>query len=267
MKRNRFSVSFAVIIFFCPLMSGCIFSGDNLVQGSENHGIPGGLALACLRSSQYKELILEIDYESGYEPQKETLDLLEQRLDDVCDKPRGVTIELQLTNFEHTGDWSSDEIRIKSKEILSESAMSGDILRWHYLFPSGKYVDDGVLGVAVDASTVVMFLDSIAEAENCILLICRPNAEEIEKSVTIHESGHLLGLVNIVYTSDIDHEDKSHPNHSNNEDSVMYWAVETADVGNIISGELPNSFDSADLSDLDKLSKGELIAHSQLWSD
>ena len=254
------------VLILSPLLSGCIFSSDKIIGNVEDYGIPGGLTLACLRSTEYKELILEIDYESGYEPTQDTINLLKQRLSDVCDKPSGITVDLQITTFDNTGSWDADKVRDISKETRSESALSGDVLRWHYLFPSGKYSDDSVLGVAVDASTVAIFLDSVNDAENCILIICRPSAEEITKAVTIHETGHLLGLVNIVYTSDIDHEDPAHPHHSNNEESVMYWAVETADVANIISGELPTEFDSADLSDLEKLSTGELVAHSQLWT-
>ncbi len=267
MGIKRTIANLLIVVMICPLMSGCIFMGDTANSNSVDYGIPGGLALACLRDSQYKELILEIDYESGYQPQQETLDLLKQRLNDVCNNPKGVSIELELTSFQHTGSWNVEDIRDKSKELTSGPSLNGDVLKWHYLFPSGKYSDENVLGVAVDASTVMIFLDSISEAENCILLVCRPTAEEIEKSVTIHETGHLLGLVNTVYTSDIDHEDESHPNHSNNEDSVMYWAIETADIGNILTGELPNEFDSADKSDLEKLASGELIAHSQLWDE
>ena len=262
---NNLSSKLMILLILSPLLSGCIFSTDKLGI-EEDYGIPGGLALACLRSTGYEEMILEVDYESGYEPTQETLNLLKQRLSEVCDKPGGITIDLQLTVFGNTGSWDADEVRDVSKETRSQSALNDGVLRWHYLFPSGKYSDDSVLGVAVDASTVAIFLDAVSDAENCILIICRPSAEEIEKSVTIHETGHLLGLVNIVYTSDIDHEDPSHPNHSSNEESVMYWAVETADVGNIISGELPNEFDAADISDLNKLASGELEAHSQLWN-
>ena len=203
---NNLSSKLMILLILSPLLSGCIFSTDKLGI-EEDYGIPGGLALACLRSTGYEEMILEVDYESGYEPTQETLNLLKQRLSEVCDKPGGITIDLQLTVFGNTGSWDADEVRDVSKETRSQSALNDGVLRWHYLFPSGKYSDDSVLGVAVDASTVAIFLDAVSDAENCILIICRPSAEEIEKSVTIHETGHLLGLVNIVYTSDIDHED------------------------------------------------------------
>ena len=81
----------------------------------------------------------------------------------------------------------------------------------------------------------------------------------------MHEFGHLLGLVNLVYKSPVDHEDKDHPGHSNNEDSVMYWAVESADIGNIITGQLPDEFDNDDLNDLSGILSGEIPVRDQLW--
>ena len=63
------------------------------------------------------------------------------------------------------------------------------------LILKGTHNDESVLGVAVDASTVAVFKDSITESVN---FLGRPSAEEIERAVTVHEAGHLLGLVNLV---------------------------------------------------------------------
>ena len=64
--------------------------------------------------------------------------------------------------------------------------------------PSGVYEEDSVLGVAVDASTVALFSDTIEEADGPF---GRPSVEDVENSVLVHEVGHLLGLVNLVYQS------------------------------------------------------------------
>lgn len=141
--------------------------------------------------------------------------------------------------------------------------MGSETLHWYFLFPSGEHEDSSVLGVAVDASTVAIFKDSVDEAQG---LFGRPSSEEVERAVTVHEAGHLLGLVNLVYTSPIDHEDPDHPHHSKNEDSVMYWAIETNDVGNFITGNIPDEFDDDDKSDLEGMASGSLKCKKQLWS-
>ena len=114
----------------------------------------------------------------------------------------------------------------------------------------------------VDASTVALFSDTIEEADGPF---GRPLVEDVENSVLVHEVGHLLGLVNLVYQSTIDHEDPDHPGHSSNDESVMYWAVESADVSNFIFGSLPNDFDDDDRSDLAGLADGSIAVRDQLW--
>jgi len=256
---NHKSFSLILVLFlFSSSLSGC-FSKEEILP--EKFGIPGGLTLACLNSSQFTELVIEVDYESDQKPRPETLELLIERINSVCEK-QSVTYELFLTDFGHEGDWTNDEIRLIGRETRDNDAMADDQLRFHFMFPSGKHANENVLGVAVDASTVMIFVDNIKESEN---IIQRPSWETIEASVTVHELGHLLGLVNLVYESNIDHEDSEHAGHSSNEDSVMYWAIETSDISNIVWGTLPNDFDTDDRSDLSNLKNAQIQANDQLW--
>ena len=248
-------VLFLSLIIICSSMSGCF--GDEDIFAEEK-GIPGSLALACLKSNEFTSLKLHVLYEEGHLPG--ATDTLKQRIGEVCDKPDGITVEKTLVNFDHSGSWTSDDVRDARWERGSD-AMDGDILNWYFLFPAGQYEDDSVLGVAVDASTVAIFLDSVDEAEG---FLGRPSATEVERSVTVHEAGHLLGLVNLVYNSPTNHEDSSHQGHSNNEDSVMYWAIESMNVGNFIDGDLPDEFDSDDKADLAGMADGSIKVYDQI---
>tara|TARA_Y100001980_G_C14556128_1_gene346541 strand:- start:7493 stop:8296 length:804 start_codon:yes stop_codon:yes gene_type:complete len=256
-NKTKYSI-LMILILSSASLSGC-FSSEEILE--ERYGVPGGLVLACLDSSQYKKLVVEVDYEENQKPTQETLDLMIERLESACEK-ESVSYELYLTDFNHDGSWSDEEIRFKGRETRQKNAMDGDELRFHLMFPSGYHSNENVLGVAVDATTVMVFNDRIKESEN---LIRRPSWQDIETSVTIHELGHLLGLVNLVYTSDVDHEDPDHPGHSSNEESVMYWAIESSDISNIIFGTLPNDFDIDDKNDLQKLKDRILKADNQLW--
>ena len=261
MKRKQIVVML-VAVFVSSGLSGCIGS-DSLDILPEKKGVPGGLTLACLRSSMYTSMVIEIDHEPGYRPFSSSADMLVERLNSVCDKPSGISVEYNEVDFEHEGAWTAQDVRDKGWEEKDTSPRDGTTLHWQVLFPAGTYETDSVLGVAVDASTVALFGDSIDEADGPF---GRPSVEDVENSVLVHEVGHLLGLVNLVYQSPVDHEDDEHPGHSNNEDSVMYWAVESADVSNFIFGTLPNDFDNDDRNDLSGLADGSIEIRDQLWS-
>ena len=251
----RFSL--IVILLLTSGFSGC-FGEDSIF--AEERGIPGGLTLACLQDDKFEKMEIHFLYESGYDPI--AMDLVRTRLLEVCDKPDGITIRADETDFSIDSIWSSDDVR-DARWKHGGDAMGSDTLHWYFLFPKGTYNDDSVLGVAVDASTVAVFKDSVEDAEG---FLGRPSSEEVERAVTIHEAGHLLGLVNLVYQSPIDHEDPDHPGHSSNDDSVMYWAIESNTVGNFISGNIPDEFDADDKSDLEQMASGELKCSFQIWS-
>ncbi|CAI8163615.1 MAG: Uncharacterised protein [Methanobacteriota archaeon] len=248
------AIFIGLIMISCSI-SGC-FGSDSIL--AEKTGIPGGHAMNCLTSDDFTSMTLHVLYEDGSEPS--SIDLLKQRLVEVCDKPDGITIQQKQVDFENTGPWTAEKVRDQRWD-LGDDAMDGDTLNWYFLFPNGKYDDDSVLGVAVDGSTVAVFLDSVADAEG---FFGRPSADEVERSVTVHEAGHLLGLVNLVYTSPYDHEDPSHPGHSKNEDSVMYWAIESTSVGNFIDGDLPTEFDDEDKGDLQGMADGSIKVYDQI---
>ena len=65
---------FLAVLFFSATLAGCF--EDNLV---ENHGVPGGLTLACLRND-VSALVIEIDYSKDHEPTSDSISTLKSRL-------------------------------------------------------------------------------------------------------------------------------------------------------------------------------------------
>ena len=56
-------------------MAGCASDIETIL--GESWGVPGGLALACLRDDAYRELVIEIDHAPGYNPESSTVKLAE----------------------------------------------------------------------------------------------------------------------------------------------------------------------------------------------
>jgi hypothetical protein len=261
MAPTRITSLLLVTMMVSISTAGC-FGDDGLQILPEKKGVPGGLTLACLRDASFTSMVIEIDHAPGYRPYTSSTDLLVERLEQVCDKPGGISVAYREVNFEQQTAWSAQNVRDEGWEHKDASPMDGSTLRWQILFPEGTYEDESVLGVAVDASTVALFGDAIDEADG---LLGRPSVEDVENSVIVHEAGHLLGLVNLVYQSPVAHEDSEHPGHSNNEDSVMYWAIESTGLRNFITGDLPSEFDDDDLADLAGLASGDIAVSDQLW--
>ena len=89
-SRQLLGVLLSCLMLSIP-MSGC--TSDIQEIFGESWGVPGGLALACLRDDAYRELIIEIDHAPGYNPESSTVSLLKERLGQVCDRADRIRIE------------------------------------------------------------------------------------------------------------------------------------------------------------------------------
>jgi hypothetical protein len=118
------------------------------------------------------------------------------------------------------------------------------------LFVHGDYEGDtGVLGVTVRSDVAAVFVDQVAGSAGLL-----GGSAVVERSVSTHEVGHLLGLVDLFL--DTGRHDPQHPGHSTNPGSVMYWAVESDVIGSILGANPPTEFDAADLADLAAIRNG-----------
>jgi len=246
--------SFLVIATIMVLaVSGCLEDLKEDLVSCEN--LTGACRYEILRSDDYSRLHIEINYVTEYSPDSDAVDLLKQRIQETTDK---TSVSVSQNAFGSTdSSYSLEEIIAIEKE-QRERYKSGNTFIIHILYLNGEYEDnDQTLGLAYKGSSFVIFKEAVEDAVP-FGGFSRISAEDIEKSVIVHEYGHLVALVNNGYESPHDHEDPDHPNHSNNDESVMYWAIESQDIANQIDGEPPNNFDSNDLDDLKLMKEGKL---------
>ena len=208
-------------------------------------GPPGSAAAFFLRPAPARSIVIELSAEAGAEPQAGTIDHLTATLRDVSAKEVTVTGGGSLPSREA---WSADDLRAAADAVASTPQGERAVVR--LLFVHGRYADaDNVLGVAVRADVAAIFSDAVQESSSPLI---GPGA--IEAAVTTHEIGHLLGLVDLHLRTG--REDPEHPGHSTNSGSVMYWAVESTLVTDLLAGGPPRHFDDADRADLAAIRNG-----------
>lgn len=208
----------------------------------------GAMAKTYLQASPAKSLVVEVDWMSGRKPSNSALAHLESILKRELAKPGGVDVRLGAEMATTDTSWTLADLVAAERTFRAEHSGGSRATMW-IAYLGGSFAEGGsALGAAFTASAAVLFRDRIGQATSALVL-----ASEIERSVLTHEAGHLLGLVNIGYQSRFNHEDPTHPKHSSNRDSVMYWAVEDISVRDLLAGGPPDDFDDADRADLEML--------------
>lgn len=225
-----------VLLLALVLVSGCFRSSPSASND-------------LVSSTKYTRLFIELDYVQGMKPRTGTTDLLEQRINERLSKPDGT--QLQESAFQSTRtSYTNDDLReIESQQRQTQP--SGNQMVLYLLFLNGHHSKDTanekVLGVQYGRASIAIFKETVDASGGLLGLTF--NAADVEKAVVIHEFGHALGLVNNGLSMVKNHEDTAHPKHSNNQDSVMYWAVENT-LGLPGLDRLPNDFDSDDIADI-----------------
>ncbi len=209
--------------------------------------LPGEQALELLQGSPYSHLVVEVDYTPGDNLTSSALNLMQARLATYTAKE---SIRFVFDVIGVNGTMFSELDLLELERAHRDEATGGDTFTLYILSISGELSNGGgtSLGAAYTASSLAIFKDVIRIAT----IGPGPSISEVESSVLVHEVGHLMGLVNLVYTSELDYEDVTHPFHSSNSTDVMYWAIESAPFG-----RTPNDFGFETQFDLQKLRDGE----------
>jgi hypothetical protein len=225
------------------------------VDGGDDGGTPppvldadvavGQFAPALLRTDLSERVVIEIHADAA--PRSGTVAHVADVLAEVSGKPVSTVAAGAPGGGER--NWTGAELR-QAADAGSTTNQGGGVAVVRLLFVHGTFEgDDGVLGVAVRGDVAAVFVDRVEAAGGLL-----GGSAAIEAAVTTHELGHLLGLVDLVL--DTGREDPEHPGHSPNQGSVMYWAVESDLIGQVLGADPPDEFDAADLADLAAIRDG-----------
>ncbi len=233
------------------LFAGCFHTSAPGSEGSD------------FLSSRVPKMIVEIDHQNGKELAAATVELLRTRIGERLSKPGGVTYQQGGVAVSQES-WTLEEIRSAEKTHRDHDGKL-DTAALYVLVVGGRYEKDTdnsrVLGVAYGPSSIAIFKDNIQTSGSGGLGLPLFSGVDVEKAVLVHEFGHVLGLVNIGLDMVEPHEMAQDPvpetsqnegrGHSNNQDSVMYWAVESSLFTQFLGNDPPpNQFDANDLKDM-----------------
>ena len=212
-------------------------------------GAVGGQAIRYLRPGLSARIVVQVITQAGAGPQQATIDHVVSVLSAASGKPvttAGGTV---------SGDrrtWNSADIRGAAIDAAFDTPADTAVMRLLFLhgeFDEGGDKDGEIIGLSVAGDVAAVFSDKVDDAATGLV-----SPAHIEDSVTTHEVGHLLGLVDLVLHTG--RADPGHPGHSSNRNSVMYWAVESSLVTDLLTGGPPREFDADDKADLATIRRG-----------
>lgn len=197
-----------------------------------------------IRDDPYGALHIEVDYVDGQAPASSATDLLQQRANERLRKPDRITLETNNIG-QGRSSWSISDLKA-AEDDHRDRHPGGNTMVLYVLYVDGESSDEGnAIGVKYDHTSIAIFKEKIRSGSFVGL-----SSAGAERAVLIHEFGHAIGLVDCGIPMVEDHDDPEHgPCHSNNEGSVMYYAVETSEIG-LISGGPSTQFDENDIQDI-----------------
>ena len=208
-------------------------------------GSVGSYAPFYLRPEESGSILLDVHSQAGAEPRVASLDHVSSVLGRISGKAVAIT---QGALPGEGRQWTSEDLRALADSAAPAQSRNRAVLTVLYVH-GGFAEEDKVIGVSVRSDVAAVFSDKVADAAGVL-----GNPAAVEDAVSMHEVGHILGLVDLFLNTG--RQDPDHPGHSPNKGSVMYYAVESTLINTILSGGPPRDFDQADLEDLTRIRNG-----------
>ena len=227
----------SAVFIFCVSFYSCSKddAGNRSTATGNNLGV-GKSANDLLSAARYQSVKIEIAYMPGYQPDAASLTNLVNFLNTLINKPGGIQVVQRQIAASGKSTLTLDEI--KAIETSNRTVLnSGNVLGLFILYADAYYAQLSTLGLAYKNTSMVIFARTVTENSGGIDQVSRTKLESVGLE---HEFGHLLGLVNLGSTMQVNHEDSGHEKHCNNTACLMYYATQSNTLGGfILQGPVP----------------------------
>lgn len=239
-----------LLVLLAVLTAGCTLPGPTMAPVTYPTEVVG---------NEWPTLVIEIDHAPGYRPSETALTHLEMTMRNITRKT-DITLLVQESLPAEPRTWTADDLLALERDTRT-TQHAAPVALVHVLYPAGKYENPDAAGIAIGGVTLgpaVIFLDVLRELRLPLaglpaLQQPQPALDRLERSTLLHEVGHAIGLVNNGMPMTRPHEDAEHERHSNNQNSVMYWAIESsAGLRDHLLNDksIPDTFDADDRADI-----------------
>lgn len=208
-------------------------------------GPPGGAAGIILQATPATSLVVEVLEEPGVVANRPALDRVLSDLRRYSAKPVS-EVHTALPAGSSSRRWTERELAAVA-DRSSKVTHGGGRFVLRMVFVRGQNVrSPDILAVSFRGDTFAAFPDRYGSA-----------GQQVITTVTVHEVGHLLGLVDLYLDRDRDDTsiDPAGGGHSTNRGSVMYFAVDPSFLGAVF-GAASDRFDPEDERDLAAIRAG-----------
>lgn len=253
--KFKFFYTFLLLI----LIAGCSAdendtgngNGNNPVGVNQNRQAVGSSANDLLSDNTYSEMIIELVYVEGFEPNETTVSNFLNFLQNRVNKPNGITVEKRSIASPGQSTYSIQDIA-EIEVAERQNYNTEDTIAVWALFIDGESENNTsnnvTLGSAYWNTSFVIFEETVQNFSNSAF---EPNRTLLETIVIHHEFGHIFGLTNLGSDMVEDHEDDAHPKHCDVEDCLMFWATESsAGLDNMLNMTSAPELDSQCIADL-----------------
>ncbi|MES2514577.1 MAG: hypothetical protein V4580_10555 [Bacteroidota bacterium] len=203
-----------------------------------------------LSDSKYKKLILQIAYVPGHEPTTAAIDHIKIFLTQRLNKSLGIEV-----NYTAVGSLNKSTLTltdVKDIELGNRNpVLTDNTISMYIFYADADYFENTgssqILGLAYAPASMVVFEKTIMDYAGGI---GQPSVTTLEASVSEHEIGHILGLVNNGTSMVAGHEGGPSGKHCSNSSCLMYYTAETSDfIANLVGNNIP-TLDNNCINDL-----------------
>ncbi|MCC5918714.1 MAG: hypothetical protein JJU02_15445 [Cryomorphaceae bacterium] len=238
-----------LIVLFLILLSSVACKQDDDKNGSDDpysvKNRVGSSANDILSEDKFTKLVLEIAYMPGMQLRSGTINATKSFLESRIYKSDGIEVITREVPSGGKSAYSPDDLRTYEDEHRTVFPEENTLTIWICIV-DGEYSSPNVLGVAYQNLSCALMGETIVNNSGGL---SRPSREKVETVVTLHELGHLLGLVDIGTPMVENHKGKE--GHCNNSNCLMYYAVETTEFLSLLFNQPIPELDGNCLVDLE----------------